>query len=98
MQRIYSLIHPDFGVWLAGSSSKKSRGYTTVKNYGEEDGLFETAKLKIDNGFDYVLFGHSHTRCYEQYKNGYYINLGSWISAPCYGKFGADKFEIIEWK
>ena len=29
-------------------------------------------------------------------KNGTYINLGSWIDKPCYGKF-TDKFEIIDW-
>jgi len=97
LQWSYSLLHPDFGIWLASSTSKKSRGYTAEKNYGEEDGLFEAAKLKIDEGYDYVLFGHTHVKCFENYNKGYYINLGSWLSEPCFGKFKDDKFEIIDW-
>ena len=53
-------------------------------------------KLKIDEGYDFVLFGHLHKRCFKNYKEGTYINLGSWIDKPCYGKF-SDKFEIIDW-
>ncbi|MCB9249261.1 MAG: UDP-2,3-diacylglucosamine diphosphatase [Ignavibacteriales bacterium] len=97
IQKLYSLIHPDFGIWLASSSSKKSRDYTTHKSYGENDGLFTAAKKIIDEGFDYVLFGHSHIRKIEEYKNGKYINLGTWLDRPCYGIFDNNKFEIIDW-
>lgn len=96
-QFLYSLIHPDLGVALASHTSKSSRDYTSKKDYGEKDGLFEAARKKIDEGYDYVLFGHLHSRQFQKYKNGYYINLGSWISEPCYGKF-TDKFEIIDIK
>jgi len=97
IQKLYSLFHPDFGIWLASSSSKKSRDYTSEKSYGEVDGLFEAAKKKIDNGFDYVILGHSHVRKSEFYKNGKYINLGTWLSKPCYGKIEDGVFEIIDW-
>lgn len=98
IQKLYSLLHPDFGIWLASLSSKKSRDYTSEKSYGEKDGLFETAKKKIDEGFDYVLFGHTHIRKNVSYKNGYYVNLGTWLSNPCYAKFEDNKIEIIDWK
>lgn len=97
LQKIYSLIHPDLGIKIASSSSKTSRDYTANKNYGKVDGLFETAKLKIDSGFDVVIFGHSHIRTFEKYNNGTYINLGSWLDKPCYGKY-SETFEIIDWK
>lgn len=97
LQKIYSWLHPDIGVSLASSTSKSSRGYTTKKNYGEEDGLFSAAKTKIDDGFDYVLFGHLHKRCLLEYNKGYYVNLGSWLDAPCYGIFRGGKFEIVDW-
>ncbi len=96
-QKLYSIFHPDFGIWLASSSSKKSRDYTTDKSYGKIDGLFEAAKKKIDDGFDFVLLGHSHIRRHENYKDGEYINLGTWLSKPCYASFESDKIEIIEW-
>lgn len=96
-QFLYSLIHPDLGVAIASHTSKSSRDYTSKKDYGEEDGLYEAAKKKIEEGFDFVLFGHLHRKQFLKFKNGYYINLGSWISEPCYGKF-TDKFEIIDIK
>jgi UDP-2,3-diacylglucosamine hydrolase len=97
IQKLYSLVHPDLGLLLASNTSKSSRNYTSKKDYGKEDGLFETAKEKIDSGFDYVIFGHRHIRCFNQYKNGFYINLGSWLTQPCYGIFKENRFEIVDY-
>lgn len=97
VQRLYSFLHPDLGIAIASATSRKSRDYTTQKDYGETDGMFEAAKLKIDSGFDYVIFGHSHRRAFEEYKMGYYINLGSWLSKPCYGRFKDGRFTIVDW-
>ena len=97
LQWIYSLIHPDFGIWLASSTSKTSREYTKAKNYGEVDGMFEEAKKKIDDGYDFVIFGHLHQRKFEKYKSGTYINLGSWLDYPCYGIYKDNEFKIIDW-
>ena len=98
LQRMYSMIHPDIGVSVASKTSKKSRDYTTKKDYGKPDGLFETAKKKIDEGFDYVLFGHLHKRVLQNYKSGWYINLGSWLDQPCYGILQNQSFDIVNWK
>ena len=81
---------------MASGTSKKSREYTKSKNYGEIDGVFEAAKKKIDEGYDYVLFGHTHNRTLEEYKSGYYINLGTWLQQPCYGKYDKEEFSIID--
>ena len=96
-QWMYSMLHPDFGIWLASRTSKSSREYTTKKDYGEVDGLFEAAKKKIDQGFDYVIFGHLHKKVFENYNNGSYINLGSWLDEPCYGIFNKEGLKIINW-
>jgi len=98
LQTFYSWIHPDIGISLASRTSKTSREYTGKKDYGEEDGLFDAAKVKIDQGYDYVLFGHLHQRMFKEYKQGYYINLGSWLDNPCYGVFRNNSFEIVDWK
>jgi UDP-2,3-diacylglucosamine hydrolase len=98
LQTLYSWVHPDIGIAIASGTSKSSREYTSKKDYGEIDGLFEAAQNKIDDGYDYVVFGHLHERQYEKYKNGIYVNLGSWLDAPCYGIFRGDKFEIVDWK
>ena len=98
LQKFYSWIHPDIGVYIASRTSRSSREFTTKKDYGEEDGLFDAAKSKIDQGYDYVLFGHLHRRMFKDYKQGYYVNLGSWLDNPCYGIFQNNSFEIVDWK
>ncbi len=95
-QKMYTWLHPDIGIKIASHSSKTSRDYTKKKNYGELDGMFDAAKAKIELGYDYVIFGHSHSRTFENYKEGNYINLGTWLDKPCYGKF-TNQFEIIDW-
>lgn len=96
LQKMYSYLHPDLGISLASRTSKTSRLHTSGRKYGEEDGLFSAAKKKIDEGFDYVVFGHLHNRNFKQFNNGFYINLGSWLDKPCYGLFKDKKFEIID--
>ena len=98
LQKFYSWIHPDIGVYIASRTSRSGREFTTKKDYGEEDGLFDAAKSKIDQGYDYVLFGHLHRRMFKDYKQGYYVNLGSWLDNPCYGIFQNNSFEIVDWK
>ena len=97
IQKMYSLLHPDIGISIASKTSKSSREYTKKKDYGEVDGMFDAAKKKIDEGFDYVIFGHSHERVVTKYNNGVYINLGSWIDNPCYGIFDSNGFEVLDW-
>jgi UDP-2,3-diacylglucosamine hydrolase len=96
IQKMFSLIHPDLGISIASSTSKKSRDYTAGKSYGEIDGVLDAAKRKIDEGYDYVVFGHTHKRSFEKYKSGIYINLGTWLTDPGYGIFNNGKFEIID--
>lgn len=97
-QFLYSCIHPDFGVFLASLVSRKSRKYTSKKNYGEIDGLFNAAKLKIDEGADFVVFGHLHKRMEIPHKNGVYYNLGSWLDFPCFAKFDGNEFKVFDIK
>jgi UDP-2,3-diacylglucosamine hydrolase len=98
IQKMYSLLHPDIGIAIASKTSKTSREYTKKKDYGEIDGMLDVAKIKIDDGYEYVIFGHSHENVFTKYNNGVYINIGSWIDNPWYGIFNSNGFEIIEWK
>ncbi|MDP2301215.1 MAG: UDP-2,3-diacylglucosamine diphosphatase [Ignavibacteria bacterium] len=98
IQQLYSFLHPDIGIKIASGTSKSSREYTSEKNYGESDGLLKAAQQKIDEGAKYVLFGHLHQRQNIKYKNGSYINLGSWLDKPCYGEFKNNQFRIVDWE
>jgi UDP-2,3-diacylglucosamine pyrophosphatase LpxH len=43
--------------------------------------------MKIAEGFDYVIMGHSHRANEEIIEKGKYINLGEWEREPCYAVF-----------
>ncbi|MCX6161916.1 MAG: UDP-2,3-diacylglucosamine diphosphatase [Ignavibacteriae bacterium] len=97
-QFLYSLIHPDIGVWLAKRTSSKSRDYTTQKDYSPNDGLKDYAVKKISGGMDFVIMGHQHKPVMEYCRSGtfggYYINLGNWIRDFSYGIFKNGKFSL----
>lgn len=82
---LYRWLHPDIGVKLARGSSRTSRDYTTSKHYGEEKGMVEFAKKKIQQGIDIVIMGHRHKPSVLSIENGMYVNLGDWISNNTYG-------------
>ncbi|HEY3250980.1 MAG TPA: UDP-2,3-diacylglucosamine diphosphatase [Ignavibacteria bacterium] len=98
-QFLYSLIHPDLGVWLAQKSSTTSRyhnpefpgrGSLGMKNFAEE---------KIKAGFDYVIMGHFHKPQNILIEgpgySGHYITLGDWMRHFTYGGYSPDgKFEL----
>lgn len=97
-QALYSLLHPNLGIKIAKGTSKTSRTYTGTKDYGNSDGLFEFAKSKLNNGFDFVVLGHVHKKRIEKYKNKIYANLGTWLEKPMYGIYTNGKFDIRNWK
>lgn len=93
-QKLFRALHPDFGIRLAWGSSKKSREYTSEKNYGEADGMRDFAEKKIREGFDYVIMGHRHKAEIVDFKTGKYINLGEWLKNPTYGVFDGVEFRV----
>lgn len=96
--KLFQSIHPDFGIKLASRSSKTSRGYTDKKDYGGKEGMEDFAKLKLEEGIDYVIMGHRHRAGIKEINSGYYVNLGDWISNPTYGRFENGNFELLNVK
>jgi UDP-2,3-diacylglucosamine hydrolase len=101
-QFLYSLIHPDIGIWLAQAFSRTSRYQTNEKSRGAE-GMKNFAGKKIDEGYDYVVMGHFHKPQNIEMKRkdnspGFYITLGDWIKCFTYGEYSEGKFEIKTWE
>lgn len=95
--KLFSWLHPDFGIWLASNSSKQSRGYTDKKDYGDErDGMKEFAKSKLESGYDYVIMGHRHKVEIIDHAKGKYINLGHWLGEdPTFGILEKGEFKVV---
>lgn len=97
LQKLYYLIHPDLGIWIAKNTSSTSREYTSKKDYSQKDGLKDFAFKKIQEGFDYVILGHRHKPEIVRKENSYYINLGDWIDDFSYGCFKNDEFKLYRY-
>ena len=95
---LYTWLHPDIGIALAKLSSKKSRHYTSEKNYGSNDGLQQFAARKIAEGSDYVIMGHRHQPAEVQIGEGRYINLGDWITFFTYAEFANGNLSLKTWE
>ena len=96
-QKLYSWLHPDFGIWLAKRSSSTSRVHTNNKDYSQRDGLRDFAVKKIDEGYDYAVMGHRHNAKVEKHNSGYYINLGDWIRNFNYGVYEKGNFRLMQY-
>ena len=89
-QWLFARFHPNFGIWLANSSSKTSRAATgdkDVKFYGEEkEMLIQFCKSKLaEKHYDFFIFGHRHLPIeFNLSEKSKYINTGDWISYNTY--------------
>lgn len=91
-------IHPDVGFHLAKMFSKKSREYTSSKDFGEADDMMLFAETKIHEGYDFVVMGHNHVPRYMPFEKGVYINLGDWLKSFTYGVFDGATMKLMNWK
>jgi UDP-2,3-diacylglucosamine hydrolase len=78
-QKMYSLLHPDIGIGLAAWSSRRSKKMKNKEIF--EDDMYNFAKNKILEGYDYVITGHKHlagdtTITRTDGTTGRYINIG----------------------
>ncbi len=87
-QKVFRLIHPDYGIKLANLASGSSRKYTNQQNdLRDESDYIEFARERFAEGFDYVLMGHRHNPLVHEEDGHKYINLGDWISKFSYAEF-----------
>lgn len=95
---LFSWLHPDIGIALARSSSKSSRGYTSVRDYGDQDGMRDHAAKLVANGYDIVIMGHRHVPREESIGGGKYINLGDWITHNTYAVLADGAISLLRWE
>lgn len=95
-KKFYRLIHPDIGIAIAANSSKQSRKHNSSKYKINSDPLLDFARKKIEEGFDYVVLGHTHRSGITNYGKGTYVNLGSWLDIPRFAYFDGNEIQLLE--
>jgi UDP-2,3-diacylglucosamine hydrolase len=101
---LFSLLHPQFAIWLANSMSGLSRMTHIEKEkifLGEDkERLILYAKKKLtEEHFDYFILGHRHLPLDIKISdNCRYINVGDWIRNFSYVEFDGNKLELKNWK
>jgi UDP-2,3-diacylglucosamine hydrolase len=96
---LWKWLHPDVGVGIAARASRKSRAYTSDKQFGNErDGLEAFAEEKIEAGYDFVLMGHLHKPIEKQFEHkagsGLYVNTGDWLTHRTYAEFDGETLRL----
>ena len=102
-QWCFERLHPNFGIWLADTSSKKSRAKSGEADReflgAENEWLVQYCKEVLkENHFDYFIFGHRHLPMEIQVgENSTYFNLGEWINYCTYLEVSPDSIELKSW-
>ena len=98
-QKIFKLLHPDFGIPFARFVSGSSRKYTNQLNHlRDESDYIEYAEKKFAEGFNYVLMGHRHNPLEHICDQNKYINLGDWITLFSYAEFDGNELVLKYYK
>jgi len=93
----YRLVHPDFGIPFAKLMSMESRKHTSGREFNDENDYLDFAIEKFNQGFDYVIVGHSHNPLYKKVNNHVLLNLGDWINNFSYGKLEGGNLTLNYW-
>jgi len=93
---LYSLLHPDAGVFLAQGIaylSRKQRRSTQLARMME---LYAQRKLR---DVDIVILAHSHVPTLKEYPDGkFYVNTGDWVANYSYAVLDRGRIRLEYYK
>lgn len=96
-QKFYSWLHPDLALYLAHRSSSTSRNHTSRRWDVDGEAYRRAAREKIQEGFNYVLFAHTHEPLLEKVEQGIYINTGDWMKYFSYAVYDDGGMTLKYW-
>ena len=100
----FARLHPNFGIWLANLSSKKSRaksGINDEKFLGIENEWLAIYSKEIlaKKHVDYFIYGHRHLPLkLELSDKSTYFNLGDWLRYFTFLEFDGTIAELKNWE
>ena len=98
---LFSLLHPDLASRIARLTSKTSRKYLAPPPGNDERyrALFmDIADSQLREGYDAVVYGHSHVPFIDNREDGTMVLLGDWISHFTYVMLENGNFTLNTWE
>ncbi len=85
-QRIYKMLHPNWGIPIAERFSRTSRDQISFRSRESERNAYrQVAQNMLKAGSDIVIFGHTHYPEIHSWDDKIYCNIGDWIQHFTYG-------------
>jgi UDP-2,3-diacylglucosamine hydrolase len=96
---LFRLIHPDAAAWIARKTSHTSRYYLSPPVVNEKSAarFRPIADERLKDGYDAVLYGHTHVPLLEKRDTGTMILLGDWIKHSTYAILEKGTFSLRNW-
>lgn len=92
---LFKLVHPDLSYNIARFFSRMSRNHREIKNKDSE--YIEFARKKFDEGYDYVVIGHTHRPMIYKRGTKSYVNTGDWYDKFTYAELGQENMYLEKW-
>lgn len=93
---LYSIIHPDIGIFLAQGIAYLSRKQRPNVNLTHSLENYACKKLAE---VDVVMLGHSHMPVFKEFENvKYYINTGDWVKNFSYATIDKGRVSLHYYK
>jgi UDP-2,3-diacylglucosamine hydrolase len=93
--RLYRLLHPDLACAIAGYCSRQSRNHAAFPD--EDADYIAAAEECFKEGFDCVVFAHTHRPMILDSEGRTYVNTGDWIRRFTYAKFENGTLTLERW-
>jgi UDP-2,3-diacylglucosamine hydrolase len=99
-RKLYSFIHPDWGIPVAryfSNKSRYSRKEEQFNSYNEKnERLIDYSKQLIEKeNYDFLIFGHRHLPVDIKINNNVrYINIGDWLYHFSYLEFDGENIRL----
>ncbi len=90
---LYRLIHPDLGIPLAKAVASLSRS----KGLKPDSPYTDDALKRLREGYDFVIFGHTHRPLFIPVGDKAYLNTGNWFKDFTYGKWEDGRLSLEVW-
>lgn len=90
-------IHPDWGLAVADTVSRFSRGRRDESKFDAERLCDYLAEPRFADGADAVVIGHYHHPTHLKRPSGEFLILGDWLGWNTYARLEGGAFSLWQW-